>query len=117
MDNVDNHGMGADQKKLDKKNKEENMIMRGLNDEESSNPQKKISYTTEKQSSFQYGVDYVKNSMSKVIGKPKDKLSDDENDDPCTYIELEDHNTEPNRNVNFTTIKDNTKTVWTSSGP
>jgi len=30
--------MGADQKKLDKKNKEENMIIRGLNDEESSAP-------------------------------------------------------------------------------
>jgi len=30
--------MGPDQKKLDKKNKEENMIMRGLNDEESSGP-------------------------------------------------------------------------------
>jgi len=43
--------------------------------------------------------------MSKVIGKSKDKLSDDEGeDDPCTYVELEDHNTEPHRNVNFTTI-------------
>ena len=42
--------------------------------------------------------------MSKVIGKPKDKLSDDEGEDPCTYVELEDHNVEPNRNVNFHTI-------------
>jgi len=75
VEDVDNHGMGDDQKKLDKKNMEEKMMISGQ----------------------QY-----------VEGK---------GEDPYSYVEIDDVNTQPNRNVNFTTIKDETKTHWTANGP
>lgn len=63
-DNADNFGFGENQRNVDKKAKEENMIVGSLNDDEEissgdDSKKKKVTYTQNNTSTFRQGIDYL----------------------------------------------------------